>query len=1003
MEATGPGNLPSRPASDSVGPGGYLGGVSGELLVRPDEWDPVISDVSGPQVVVAGPGAGKTEFLVRRARHLIDQGVPPEEILLLSFSRRGAAELRSRVAAGLERSFTAIPALTFHALAMRIVEAHGSAGDWPVMPTLLTGPEHVALVAEVLADEDPAAWPLPFRPLLDQRSFADEVADFGQRAAERLIGPDDLRAFARADWRALPGFFERYRATLVARGRIDYGSLQVEALRLLEDPEIATRVAGAFRFVLVDEYQDTTIAQARLVERMAAGHRNLTAAGDPYQSVYSFRGAEVSNIAEFPERFRDHEGRPARRIVLTTSFRVPAAILDAAVRLTVGGGLPGAAGPVTPAPGTGSVEAYGFDQQSAEAEWIADELQRLHVRDRIPYRRMGVLVRSKRTFLRELSRALDRRRIPHRRPDSRLADHRAVRPVLDLAEVAAGTSLTVDPADAMRRVLMGPLVGLPLSATREIERRAIGLGSWDLALAGAGEPTAPIRRLLAEPEWSSRIPAADGFWELWTSVPRLAEMALTDRDARAALSSFSQALERLRDRDPGATLAQYAAMARAEDFEAQPLISYRREDVDRVALTTLHQAKGLEFEVVFIADAREGVLPDLRARDSLLGTRHLSPSHGGDDSSYLRFRLQEERRLAYTAMCRARARVVWTCTITSPDQGGGPPSRFLSLVTGGAPIAGPPSDPRPTTPLEAEAWLRRMGSDAARPAVERLAALGTLAADDGWRPRPLTEFAGVLAPGPDVGLVGPRPRLSPSQAESFTECPRRYAFERRLRISDGGSRYADLGSLVHAVLEQAEREAVAAGEDHAAVERVLEILDDAFDPADFGGVPWADSWRARASRIVAHLYEYWPGKGPAVGFEQSVAYELDGVPWTGRVDRAERRPDGVHIVDYKTGTRMPTAEEAGASIQLGFYVLASEDDVAGAEFWYPGVEAGRRKSVAVRSFEMGRTDDVIAAMRTAQEGILGEEWEPIPGDHCDRCPVRIVCPLWPEGQEAFAL
>jgi superfamily I DNA/RNA helicase len=287
--------------------------MRGEDRVGPEDWDRLVSDVSGPQLVVAGPGAGKTEFLVRRARHLIEHGVPPEEILLLSFSRRGAAELRARIAEGLRRSFTVIPALTFHALAMRIVEAHGSAGDWPTMPTLLTGPEHVGLVAEVLAREEPAAWPVPFRPLLTERSFADEVADFGQRASERLIGPDDLRAFGRADWRALPGFFERYRAALVDRGRIDYGSLQVEALRLLDDPVIAAAVAGGFRFVLVDEYQDTTIAQARLVERMAAGHRNLTAAGDPYQSVYSFRGAEVSNIAEFPERFRDHEGQPARR------------------------------------------------------------------------------------------------------------------------------------------------------------------------------------------------------------------------------------------------------------------------------------------------------------------------------------------------------------------------------------------------------------------------------------------------------------------------------------------------------------------------------------------------------------------------------------------------------------------------------------------------------------------------------------------------------------------
>jgi len=972
-----------------------------DLLVDPAGWDPVVTDASGPQLVVAGPGAGKTEFLVRRARSLISQGIPPEQILLLAFSRRGAADLRSRVAEGLHRSFTVIPALTFHSLAFRIVEAHGAAGDWPEMPTLLTGPEHVALVAEVLAAENPDDWPVPFRPLLTNGSFADEVTDFGQRAAERLIGPAGLRRFDRADWRALPGFFERYRAALVERGRIDYGSLQVEALALLDHPRIGADVAAGFRYVLVDEYQDTTVAQARMAERLAAEHRNLTVAGDPYQSVYSFRGAEVSNVADFPVRFLDAAGRPARRIVLSTSFRVPAAILGAAVRLTAGAGLPGSAGPVIPAPGEGSVETYGFDQQSAEAEWIAEELQRVHLRDRIPYSRMGVLVRSKRKFLRELSRALDRRGIPHQRPDSRLADDPAIRPALDLAEAAAGQGYR---SDALRRVLMGPLVGLTLAATREIERRA-SVEGWDAALAAAGDGCRPLRRLLADSSWAEGTAAAEGFWRLWTTLPRLPAMALADPDARSALSSFSQALERLRERDPRAGLAAYAAMVRAEDFEAQPLISFRREDVDRLTLTTLHQAKGMEFDVVFIADAREGVLPDLRARDSLLGTRHLSPSHGGDDRSYLRFRLQEERRLAYTAMCRARTRVVWTTTVTSPDEGGGAPSRFLSLVSGSSideATHTPRRDGPPTTPLEAEAWLRRRVGDAARPAVERLAALGALASGDPWRPRPITDYTGILPPGPDHGLVGADPRLSPSQAEAFTECPRKYAFERRLRIAEGGSMYADLGGLIHRVLETAERGAVTAGRDHADVDEVLEILTASFDPAEFGGSPWADSWLARARRTITHLYQYWPGKGPAVAFESGVEYVLDGVPWTGRVDRAEQRGNRVHIVDYKTGTSLPTIDEAETSVQLGFYVLASGGHVDGAELWFPGYEAGKRKSVAVRAFSMDRLSEVLATMRLAQEGILAERWDPRPGEQCERCSVRILCPAWPEGREAFS-
>ena len=551
---------------------------------------------------------------------------------------------------------------------------------------------------------------------------------------------------------------------------------------------------------------------------------------------------------------------------------------------------------------------------------------------------------------------------------------------------------------------MGPLVGLTLSATREIERRA-SVHGWPEAIRNAGDAVSVVAATLADPGWAVDRPAADGFWHLWTTLPGLAALAIGDDGDRRALSSFSQALDRLRERDPGAGLAAYAAMVRSEDFEAEPLISFRGGDDDRVTLTTLHQAKGMEFDIVFIADAREGVLPDLRSRDSLLGTRHLSPGLSGDDRAYGRFRIQEERRLAYTAMCRARIRVVWTCTVGLPDDAGGAPSRFLSQVSG-LPLADavlpPTENEAPTTPRDAEAWLRRRVADATLPATDRLAALGALAADDPWHSRRMTEFAGVLPAGPDTGLVGDSPRLSPSQADSYATCPRRYAFERQLRISDGGSLYAELGSVIHRVLEVVEREAVAAGRDHGTIERAIAVLAAEFDPADFNGPPWADSWRARAERILAHLYMFWPGRGPAVGFETAVTYELNGVPWSGRVDRAERRSDGVHIVDYKTGTSMLNDDEAAAAVQLGFYVLATGEGVAGAEFWYPGVSPGKRKSVAVRRFSMDRMDDVVTEMIRVQEGILAEEWPTIPGEQCERCPVRIVCPEWPEGREAFS-
>jgi superfamily I DNA/RNA helicase/RecB family exonuclease len=966
-------------------------------LDHPEDWERTLAEADGPQLVVGGPGSGKTEFLVRRAVHLIaDRGIPPERVLLLSFSRRGAADLRSRITARLDRSVSQIPTATFHSLAMRIVEAHGASGRWERTPTLLTGPEHVALVADVLAGEEPANWPMLFRGLLGDGAFAEEVADFVLRSAERLADGEAIAAAKRAEWRGIPGFLERYRATLLARDRIDYGTLQAEAVRLLDDPDVRAAVAGSVDYVLIDEYQDTTVAQAAIAAGLAAAG-NITAAGDPYQSIYSFRGAELSNVADFAERFTSPE-RPVRRMVLTRSFRVPERILEAAVRITSGAGLPGAAGPMQPAAPGGSVETYAFAQHTDEAEWIASEIQRIHLLDGIPYAGIAVMVRSKRSLLAELSRSLDRRGIPHDRPDARLVDHPAVRPVLDLVRAATTTGHTH--RDALRRVLLGPFGGLTLATVRDIERR----GSEATA-----DPDIPetVRTLLGDAKWATQETAAAGFWRVWTSVEHYREIVADDRrsDDRRAIASFAQALDRLAERDASVTLVEYLSMTESEDFEATPLLEYHSER-DRLVLTTLHQSKGLTFDVVFIADAREGILPDLRRRDSLLGARHLSPSHSGDDTAYAAFRLQEEKRLAYSAMCRATTRVVWTCTTTGFDGGDGMPSRFLPLVADAAmeDAAQPPSRwTTPTTPLEAEAWLRRRIGDPELPMADRLASVAAITTEAPWRPRHPATYAGVLERGPDRGIVEPEPVLSASQADAYARCPRRYVFERRLGIDGGGSQHQHLGSLLHDALESAERAATARGDERATVDEALAAVEARFEPEDFGGGAWAEAWRRRALAIVERLYALWPGKGPGVAFEVDFQIDLAGATWRGRIDRIERRGDTLHVVDYKTGTSLPSLEDAATSMQLGLYAAASRGGdlgVGGAEFWYPWANR-TGASVAVRSLDMDRLPEVEEALGAAAQGIIGEEWDPVPGAHCERCPVRLVCPQWPEGREAF--
>ena len=986
-----PSNEPSLPLPEPTIPG-----VS-EARLGPDDWAPALADTDGRQVVVAGPGAGKTEFLLRRVRHLVTESdVAAPGILVLSFSRRSAARLQRRLAALLEGTGLTLQVTTFHSLATRILEAaSGSA------VVTLTTPEQVAVVHRLLEEEDPGYWPPLFRQALTSHPFASEIADFMLRCSERLLDVSKLAQIAagRPEWAALPAFYDRYLTWLQSNHRTDYGTLLTNAIRTLEEtPEIV----GEISHVIVDEYQDTTVAQATMADRLSATTGNITVAGDPYQSIYSFRGADLTNIAEFsavPD---------TRRWVLTQSFRVPRSIIDAALRVVSGGDLPGAAGPVEPAGHHGVAEAHVFDQESAEAEWIASEVERTMRFEGISADEIAVVVRSKRDFLSEMSRALSRRQIPHDEPRARLVDHPAIRVVDDLVTVAcsADDESSSNPSSinqAMRRVLLGPFFGFSLSRLRELERAQIRSGlPWADVIAQLEPELTGLIDLISTPAWAREAPAAEGFWHWWTTMDGAEHVVASAEHAewRRAWSAFAQATRRQAERDEAMTLQTYFQLVADDDFEASPLLSFR-ERGDRVTLTTLHQIKGLSFDSVFIANAVEGVFPDISRSKRLLRPELLSPTASDDPSAHHLFSLQEEMRLAYTAVTRARRRVVVTATDAGVDQGDRRPSRFLTAIAG---ETGPTrADTDFTTPAslrEAELMLRRRLFDPAEPAADRLAALALLAHPPGewWDP---DRFAGVRAEGPSTPVITGPLTLSPSQGESYLRCPRRYVLERRLRLGDSESVYSRFGVMIHRVLEIAEAEIVGTGARHASLERTLEILDDEWKTADFGTPGVTEAWRLKAIELLTHLYEHWPGKGPPIELESDVELTVDGTRWVGKIDRLEEADGRLRVIDYKTGTQAPTRDEAAESIQLGFYALAVADtgaEVSAAEMWFPRVKG---KSVARRSLAVHEMDSIASKLVDITRSVVGESWEATSGKHCETCPFIRSCPAWPEGRGAF--
>jgi superfamily I DNA/RNA helicase len=471
----------------------------------------VVEHPGGPLLVLAGPGSGKTTTVVEAAvERIAGRGADPESLLLLTFSRRASTELRERVTARLARTTREPLARTFHSYAFGLLRrqaaARGERG-----PRLLSGPEQDLVIRELLAGDvelGTGEWPVPLRPALRTRGFAQELRDLLLRAIERGVGPRALaregRARGREDWVAAARFFDEYldvTALAAAGGPESYDPAEliraaVEALA--SDPDLLARERERRRHVFVDEYQDVDPAQEELLRMLAYGAEGLVAVGDPDQSIYAFRGSDPHAIRRFPDVFAPPGGE-VPVVALGTSRRSGATLLAFSRRVATRLPGPAAHRALEPVRGTppGRVDVHVMRTPGEEAAYVAHRLRAAHLLDGVPWREMAVLVRSTERHLPALRRALAVAGVPSvvAGDEVPLVAQPAVVPFLRLLECAlwglrpdGRTETGPDPLDedAALALLTSPLGGADALALRRLRQE---LRRLDL-VAGA----APARR-----------------------------------------------------------------------------------------------------------------------------------------------------------------------------------------------------------------------------------------------------------------------------------------------------------------------------------------------------------------------------------------------------------------------------------------------------------------------------------------------------------------------------
>jgi superfamily I DNA/RNA helicase/RecB family exonuclease len=952
----------------------------------------VVEHEAGPLLVLAGPGTGKTTTLVEAIVERIERrGVAPEAVLALTFSRKAAEQLRDRVTARLGRTMATTLSSTFHSFAYGLLRAHGPKGLYDEPLRLLSAPEQDVQLRELLEgsrDAGTSRWPQGLAEAVRTRGFAREVAAVIARAREKGLDPEDLEKVAaesgRPDWLAAARCMEEYLTSLDYKAAVDYPELIHRAAKLAAEPDVRAALRAQYSWVFVDEYQDTDPRQVALLQSLAGDGRNLVAVGDPDQSIYAFRGAEVRGILDFPSEFRTASGERAPVAPLRTTRRFGANLLAASRQ--VAKGIP-TAGAVdrelfrqfrSPEPsaaefGDGRVEVHLFSTPRAETDHIADILRRAHLEGGVPWSQMAVLARSGKSSIPSLRRALLAAGVPVEVAGDELplVQEPSVAPLLAaLSAVVHLDTLTVEQAHYLLSSPLGNLdaaeiraLGRQLRAqdrqahgeermplpSGELLRRAL-LQPGDL-LTLTGRPAAKAARLSsllarAGKELDSGSTAEEVLWTLWsgTTWPRhlranverggsAARLAHRDLDSICALFEVAARAE---EKQGHTSVMSFLEELRAQQIPADTLAE-RGVRGEAVRLLTAHRSKGLEWRLVVVAGVQEGAWPNLRRRGSLLEADRIG-ADGLLPATATTALLAEERRLFYVATTRARERLVVTA-VQSTEEDGDQPSRFVTeLGVEASVVRGRPSRPLSLVGLVAD--LRQKAGDSSRPSLQRAAAVRLA------RLATVVDHGDPLVPQADpANWWGTRARshserslrdpelplgLSASALDGLVNCPTRWFLDREAAGSASQNFAQGFGLVVHALADRAGK-----GEIQDADEMIAHV-DRIWDQLQFE-TPWAREKQREEVREVIRRFVAWHNGRPDrtyLASEQSIEAPLtlpngERVVLRGFVDRLELDQDGnVVVIDFKTSKNASSKEKVRNHAQLGFYQLAMDNGAA---------------------------------------------------------------------------